>query len=153
MGIEQQIQDMKSCSTFLKQSDFKITIHEMNSLDLQDLSASCRSCIYAAVSFARGKVGKTLAFLQFAKDHAKDLDEMAYLFHLEGVLFFMMGDAKTAIRRQHECIDLSELSNNGRLKADALSRLAFIFESVGENDVAKKYEKQAARLLMRRDLQ
>jgi hypothetical protein len=153
MGTEQQIQDIKTCSTFLKQSDFKITISEMNSLALHDMSAACRSCLYAALSYESGKVGKTLTFLQFAKAHAKDLEEMAYLFHLEGVLFFMMGDTKTAIRRQHECIDLCELSNNGRLKADALCRLAFIFESVGEQDVATKYEKQAARLLMRRDLQ
>jgi hypothetical protein len=152
MGIEQDIKDTKSCITYLKQADFKISVADLNALPLPTLSVSCRSCLYAALAYSKGKLGRSLAFLQMAKSHANDEEELAYLFHLEGVLFFLMGDAKTAIKRQHECIELCGYVENGRLKADALCRLAFIFESVGQKDVARKYEKQAARLLMKRDL-
>ena len=152
MRIEQSIRDTKSCVTFLKQTDFKLSIADLNSLSLPDLTASCRSCLYAAVAYSKGKLGKSLAFMKMATSNAGDEEELAYLYHLEGVLFFLMGDSKTAIKRQHDCIELCGYIDNGRLKADALCRLAFIFESVGQKDVARKYERQAARLLIKRDL-
>jgi hypothetical protein len=152
MRVEQPIRDLRTCITYLKQTDFQVTVADMNRLPLHTLSVACRACLYAAFAYSKGKLGKSLAFLQLAKAHAADEEELAYLYHLEGVLFFMVGDAKTAIKRQHECIELCAFVSNGRLKADALCRLAFIFESVGQKDVARKYERQAARLLMRRDL-
>ena len=148
--MREQVSDIRTCCDFLKDSEFKITPKEMNRVSLSALSPAARSAMYAALSFNRGTIGQAFSFIKVGKEQAVNNEERALLLHLEGIFLSIAGDSTGAIQRQHESLDLCRLLDDPKLSAEVLSHLSFLYQTKGEKDLARKYEKEAARLLLKR---
>lgn len=143
---------MRSCCDYLKDTEFKVTAKEINRLNLASLSPAARAAVYGALSFNRGTVGQALSFIKVGKELAVSDEERVLLLHIEGILLSMAGDGQGALERQHESLDGCRLLDDTKLTAEVLSHLSFLYQTRGEKELAKKYEKQAARLLLKSDL-
>ena len=150
--MAETITDMRSCCSFLKEMEFKITTRVMNHLNIASLTPAVRAAVYGALSFQRGTVGQALSFLKVGKELALNDEERVFLLHMEGILLSMIGDPEGAIERQHESLDGCRLLGDTRLTAEVLSHLSFLYQTKGDKELAKKYEKEVAQLLLRRDL-
>ena len=148
--MKEQIIDMRSCCDFLKDAEFKITAKEINRLNVVSLSPAARAAMYGVLSFNRGTVGQALSFIKVGKELTLNDEERVLLLHIEGILLSMVGDGQGAIERQHESLEGCSLLNDTKLTAEVLSHLSFLYRVRGEKELAKKYEKQAARLLLRK---
>jgi hypothetical protein len=148
--MTEQITDLRTCCDFLKDTGFKITPKEMNRVSLSSLSPAARSAMYAALSFNRGTLGQAFSFIRVGKQEASDEEERALLLHLEGIFLSIAGDGNGAIQKQHESLDICRLLDDPRLTAEVLSHLSFLYQTKGEKELATKYEKEAARLLLKR---
>jgi hypothetical protein len=149
--MAERITDMRSCCDFLKDVDFKITAKEINRLNLVSLSPAARAAMYGALSFNRGTIAQALSFVKIGKELALCDEERVLLLHIEGIFLSMVGDGQGAIERQHESLEGCRLLDDARLTAEVLSHLSFLYQTRGERELAAKYEKQAARLLLKRD--
>jgi hypothetical protein len=143
---------MRSCCNFLKETEFKITARMINHLDVASFTPAVRAAVYGALAFRRGTVGQAFSFIKVGKELAQNDEERVLLLHIEGILLSMAGDPEGAIERQHESLDGCRLLNDTKLTAEVLSHLSFLYQAKGEKELARKYEKQAARLLLNRDL-
>jgi hypothetical protein len=149
--MKEQITDLRTCCNFLKEAEFRITPKEMNRICLSSLSPAARAAMYAALSFNRGTIGQAFSFIRVGKDQAFSDEERALLLHMEGILLSIVGDGQAALERQHEALEICRLLDDAKLTAEVLSHLSFLYQTRGEKELAKKYEKQAARLLLKRD--
>ncbi len=146
--MKEQITDMRSCCDFLKNSEFRFTPKELGRLSMADLSPATRAAVYGAMSFTRGTIGQALSFIKVGKEVSVNDEERVLLLHLEGILLSMAGDGQGAIERQHECLAGCTVLDDAKLTAEVLSNLSFLYHVRGERNMARKYERQAARLLL-----
>jgi hypothetical protein len=149
--MKEQITDMRSCFSYLKDREFKITAKEVNHQNVAALSPAARAAMYGALSFNRGTIGQALSFMKVGKELALDDEERVLLLHIEGIILSMAGDGQGALERQHESLEGCQHLDDTKLTAEVLSHLSFLYQTRGEKELAKKYEKQAARLLLRND--
>jgi hypothetical protein len=149
--MKEPVTDMRSCCDYLKDTEFKITAREINRLNVSSLSPAARAAVYGGLSFNRGRVGQALSFIKVGKRLALSDEERVLLLHIEGIILSMAGDGQGALERQHESLDGCRLLDDTKLTAEVLSHLSFLYQTQGEKELAKKYEKQAARLLLKND--
>ena len=147
----QQVNDVQWYCNFLKQANLRITVEEFNRLPLDSMSTASRAAAYAILSYNQGRFSQSLSFFRLAKEYGTDDEELAHLLHLEGMVLFAIGDPKSAIGRQQECVKLCNNVKDKQLVVATLSRLSLMYEAIGDRESAEKYEKRAARFLLRKD--
>ena len=122
----------------------------MVELPMDQANPSCRAFLYAILEMTRGKVKRALGFIQQAREHAADIEELTYVLYVEGVLLSREGDYQQAIARQTRCAEVCRLTGDKLLESDALLRLSSVYLKLGEPAIAKVYEKEAALVMPRR---
>ena len=146
------ITDMRSCCEFLKEKEFKISASTVNRLNVAAFTPAARAAVYGALSYHRGTIGQALSFIKIGKELSLNDEERVLLLHMEGILLCMAGDQQGAIERQQESLEGCRLLDDAKLTAEVLSHLSFLYQTKGDKELAKKCEKEAAHLLLKRDL-
>jgi hypothetical protein len=149
--MKEHVTDIRSCCNFLKDTEFTVSAREINCLDMASLSPATRAAIYGALSFNHGTIGQALSFIKVGKELALSDEERVLLLHIEGIFLSRVGDGLGAIERQRESLDGCRLLNDAKLTAEVLSHLSFLYQTRGDRELARKYERQAARLLLKKD--
>jgi hypothetical protein len=150
--MTEPITNMRSCCNFLKETEFKITARMINHLNVASFTPAVRAAVYGALAFHRGTVGQAFSFIKVGKELAVNDEERVLLLHMEGILLSMAGDPEGAIERQHESLDGCRLLDDMKLTAEVLSHLSFLYQAKGDKERARKYDRQAAQLLLKKHL-
>ena len=142
--------DIRACYEFVGRERLSLDVGRMVELPMDRANPSCRAFLYAILEMNRGKVKRALDFIQQAREHVADIEELTYVLYVEGVLLSLRGDYQQAIARQTRCAEVCRLTGDKRLESDALLHLSHIYLKLGEPAIAKVYEKEAALAMPRR---
>ncbi len=143
------LSDIRACYEFVGREQLSIDISRMAELPMDHANPSCRAFLYAILEMGRGKAKRALRFIQQAREHAADIEELTYVLYVEGVLLSLEGNYQQAIVRQARCAEICKLTGDQRLESDALLHLSKVYLKLGEPAIAKVYEKEAALVLPR----
>ncbi len=141
--------DIRACYEFVGREQLSLDVSRMVEMPMDQANPSCRAFLYAVLEMNRGKVQRGLDFIQQAREHAADIEELTYVLYVEGVLLTLAGDYQQAITRQTRCTEVCRLTGDKRLESDALLHLSNIYLKLGEPAIAKVYEKEAALVMPR----
>jgi tetratricopeptide (TPR) repeat protein len=146
----ESLSDIRACFEFVGRERLSLDIGRMVDLPMDQASSSCRAFLYAVLEMNRRKLDRSLDFIRQAREQASDVDELTYVFYVEGVLLCLIGDYEQAIARQTRCAEICRLTGNGDLESDALLYLSHIYLKLGEPAIAKVFEKEAALAMPKR---
>jgi tetratricopeptide (TPR) repeat protein len=144
------LSDIRACYEFVGRERLSIDVRRIVELPMDQANPSCRAFLYAILEMTRGKVKRAMGFIQQAKEHASDIEELTYVLYVEGVLLSLEGDYQQAIARHTRCAEVCKLTGDKRLESDALLYLSNVYLKLGEPAIAKVYEKEAALIMPRR---
>jgi len=119
-------------------------------LPLHALPSPCRAFLYAALQLNRGRNDHALSFARKAKEEIVEVEELAYVLFVEGMALLTSGRQEEAIAVYKTCEDLCRSSGDKGLRFDALLLLCSIYMALGEPEMARPYEKEAALIMPRR---
>ncbi len=118
-------------------------------LPLHTLPSPCRAFLYAVLQLNRGKTGHAMSFLRKAEEEIIKVEELAYVLFLEGMVLLMSGKQGQAIALYKKCAESCKGSGDKSLRFDALLLLCSIYVALGQPEMAKPYEKEAALMMPR----
>jgi tetratricopeptide (TPR) repeat protein len=143
------LSSIRSCYEFVGRARLKIDMATFSRLPLQELPSPCRAFLYAVLQLNRGKTTHAMSFLRKAKEKTVRADELAYVLFMEGLLLLTSGEAGEAIALYKTCAEACKGSGDKGLRFDALVLLSAIYVTLGEPEMARPYELEAALIMPR----
>ena len=143
------LSSIRSCYEFVGRARLRMDMATFSRLPLQDLPSPCRAFLYAVLELNRGRTTHALAFLRKAKEENSKAGEVAYVLFIEGMVLLTSGDPGKAIALYKTCAESCKGSGDRSLRFDALLLLSSIYMALGEPEMAKPYEKEAALIMPR----
>jgi tetratricopeptide (TPR) repeat protein len=141
---------IRSCYEFVGRARLHLDMAAFTGLPLHALPSPCRAFLYAVLELNRGKNDHALSFARKAEEEIIEVKELAYALFVEGMALLTSGRQEQAISVYKMCEDLCKSSGDKGLRFDALLLLCSIYMALGEPEMARPYEKEAALIMPRR---
>ncbi len=143
------LSSIRSCYEFVGRARLKIDMATFSRLPLQELPSSCRAFLYAVLQLNRGKTTHALSFLRKAKEKTLRAEDLTYVLFIEGLLLLTSGEPGQAIALYKTCAEACKGSGDKGLRFDALLLLSSIYVALGEPEMARPFELEAALIMPR----
>ena len=96
------LSDIRACYDFVGRERLSLDVGRMADLPMDRATPSCRAFLYAILEMNRGKPERSLDFIQQAREHVSDIEELTYVLYVEGVLLSFRGDHSAGDRAPYE---------------------------------------------------
>ena len=143
------LSDIRSCYEFVGRARLELDMAAFSRLPLHRVPSPCRAFLYAVLQLNRGRNDHALSFVRKAEEEITDSGELAYAVFVEGMALLTSGRQVQAIALYKKCAEWCKSSGDKGLRFDALLLLCSIYMALGQPEMAKPYEKEAALIMPR----